>query len=262
MKVKSGSIVFDVEDRLCDLHAHTFFCDGKDSPRDMVLAGVSKGLKTIGLVCHTLLPGQEDWCIKNEDYGSFVREVNKLKAEFAGRINVLCGVEYDIFSKNVPVSQFDYIIGAAHMVDVDGSLFSVDWKPEATNELCEKSFGGDWMALCRRYYEILSDVVSVTDCDIIAHFDLISKFNERHSFFDEDDPQYASAWKSCADNLLKTGRLFEINSGAVYRKCRTQQYPSNVIMQYLKDNGAKFVYSSDAHETGAVGYLYSDLNLL
>ncbi len=258
MKSRNGRIDLNAEDRLCDLHAHTFFCDGKDSPRDMIMAGISKGLKAIGLVCHTLLPGQEDWCIKNEDYDSFVNEVNRLKVEFAGRISVLCGVEYDIFSKNVPVSKFDYVIGAAHMIDAGDSLVSVDWKPEVTKGLCEKSFGGDWMALCRRYYEILSDVVSVADCDIIAHFDLVSKFNEKHSFFDEDDPQYAVAWRHCADKLLGTGRLFEINTGAMYRKCRTQRYPSAAIMRYLKENGAQFVYSSDAHETDAVGYGFSD----
>ena len=33
-----------------DLHMHTNFCDGADTPEQMVLSGIEKGLKTIGIV--------------------------------------------------------------------------------------------------------------------------------------------------------------------------------------------------------------------
>ena len=36
-----------------DLHAHTNFCDGKNSPEEMVKSAIEKGLKKIGLVVHS-----------------------------------------------------------------------------------------------------------------------------------------------------------------------------------------------------------------
>ena len=37
---------------LKDLHVHTNYCDGKDSPRDIVLAAVGMGMKTLGFSGH------------------------------------------------------------------------------------------------------------------------------------------------------------------------------------------------------------------
>ncbi len=245
-----------------DFHVHTHYCDGKDSPRDMVLSGISKGLDTIGIVCHSYLPGEEDWCIRNHGYDAFISEISALKSEFSNRINILCGVEHDMFSKDVPSSSFDYVIGAVHMIETQAGLVSIDWKPEITSELCMRHFSGDWMALCGRYYETLSRVVEATDCDIIAHFDLISKFNQACGFFDESRAEYETAWKRCADALLGSGRRFEINTGAISRGCRTEQYPSNGMIGYLKRGGAGFVFSSDAHEVDAVAFGFDALPTL
>ena len=32
-----------------DLHMHTAFCDGKNTPEEMIISGINKGLTTIGL---------------------------------------------------------------------------------------------------------------------------------------------------------------------------------------------------------------------
>ena len=50
-----------------------------------------------------------------------------------------------------------------------------------------------------------------------------------------------------ADALLTTGKPFEINTGAISRGYRTDAYPSREIRTYLKERGARFILSSDAH---------------
>ena len=36
-----------------DLHMHTVYCDGHDTPEDMVLSAIDKGLDTVGISAHS-----------------------------------------------------------------------------------------------------------------------------------------------------------------------------------------------------------------
>ena len=51
---------------LVDLHVHTNYCDGKDSPEEVVLSAIEKGLSTIGLLAHSYTPFDEPACIALE----------------------------------------------------------------------------------------------------------------------------------------------------------------------------------------------------
>ena len=95
----------------------------------------------------------------------------------------------------------------------------------------------------------LEDFDRVLKCgaDIIGHFDLISKFNEAGALFDEADPRYIAASRAAADALLKTGKPFEINTGAISRGYRTAPYPSKALRDYIRQKGGSFLLSSDSH---------------
>ena len=93
-----------------------------------------------------------------------------------------------------------------------------------------------------------------TRCQLIGHFDLIAKLNEREHLFDEEDPRYVAAWRKAADVLLRTGLPFEINTGAISRGYRTEAYPALPIRRYLRDHGARFVLSSDSHQKETLRY--------
>ena len=49
-------------------------------------------------------------------------------------------------------------------------------------------------------------------------------------------------------SLISTGRVFEINTGAISRGWRTDAYPATEIRQYIRDHGGKMILSSDAHQ--------------
>ena len=38
---------------LTDLHVHTNYCDGKNTPEEMVLAAIEKGMECIGFSVHS-----------------------------------------------------------------------------------------------------------------------------------------------------------------------------------------------------------------
>lgn len=236
-----------------DLHTHTNYCDGKNSPEEMVLSAIEKGLDRIGICTHGYTDFDESYCIPHERYGEFQAEIAALKEKYKDRIEVLCGVEQDVLS-NTETDGFDYVIGSAHYVTAGDELVIVDGLSEILQYICEEFYGGDYYAVAENYYENVAQIAERTDCDLIGHFDLITKFNEGGVLFDEDNPRYIAAWKAAADKLLKSGKPFEINTGAISRGYRTAPYPSDAIKKYIIENGGRFILSSDAHSTDTIAY--------
>ena len=101
-------------------------------------------------------------------------------------------------------------------------------------------------------------MVEVTQCDIIGHFDLITKFIEQEPAFDVNHPRYVKAWQKAADILLNSGKPFEINTGAISRGYRTEPYPSREIREYIRQHGGKMILSSDSHQKDTIAYRFDE----
>jgi histidinol-phosphatase (PHP family) len=234
-----------------DYHVHTTYCDGKAKPEAMVRAALKAGLPAIGFTGHSHTAFDESWCMSPAGTAAYRAEIARLKAKFGGRIAVWCGVEQDLLS-DASTDGYDYVIGSVHYLAVDGAYIPVDESAADLRAAAARHFGGDLYALAACYYEHVSRVWAVTGCGVIGHFDLITKFNEGGALFDESDPRYVAAWQSAADALLPTGALFEINTGAIARGCRTAPYPAAPILDYLASKGARFLLSGDAHSPGGL----------
>lgn len=231
---------------LRDLHVHTVFSDGKNTPEEMVREAIARGMETIGFSDHAYTAFDESWCMKKGDIPLYRACIGALKAQYAGRINILCGIEQEYYSEE-PTEGYDYVIGSVHYLRAGEAYIPVDESPEILLAAAEKHFGGDIYALIEEYYRTVSRVVQKTGADIIGHFDLISKFNEAGALFDEADPRYIAASRAAADALLKTGKPFEINTGAISRGYRTAPYPSKALRDYIRQKGGSFLLSSDSH---------------
>lgn len=240
-----------------DLHMHTAYCDGKDTPEDMVLSAVDKGLDTVGISGHSYTFFDESYCMQKEDIPRYIAELRYLRAKYFDRIHVLCGVEQDYYS-DYPTDEFDYIIGSVHYIKVGDEYIPVDESVEILRAAVQKHFGGDVYALCELYFDTVADVVEKTRCDIIGHFDLISKFIEREPLFDTEHPRYVKAWKAAVDRLVTYDVPFEINTGAISRGYRTQPYPDEEMIAYIKAKGGRLILSSDAHSKENVAYKFEE----
>ena len=102
------------------------------------------------------------------------------------------------------------------------------------------------------YFETMATVLDVTACDIIGHFDLITKFNEGGRMFDETDPRYRNPALEVLEHLCRRGGVFEINTGAMSRGYRTRPYPAAPLLRAIREFGGAVVLSSDAHSADAV----------
>ena len=180
-----------------DLHAHSVYCDGANTPEEMVLAAIERGLTTFGVSAHSYTSFDTSYCIRMEDIPRYIAEMRYLRAKYFDKIHVLCGVEQDYYSE-YPTDGFDYAIGSVHYLKLGEDHVPVDETPEILRDAAERYFGGDMYALCGEYFRTVADVVNKTGCDIIGHFDLIAKFNEKERLFDEYDPRYIAAWRAAA----------------------------------------------------------------
>lgn len=240
---------------ISDLHVHTNFCDGNNSPEEMVKSAIEKGLDRLGLVCHAHLPFDTDWCIKKENVKAFQQEIKRLKEKYQGKIEVLCGTELDFFS-DIDVSGFDFTIGSVHFFHKDGVFCSVDESEEVFLQSVKTLFDGDIYSACENYYEILSGYATKFSPTFIGHFDLIRKFNKDVKHFDENHPRYVNAVKKALDKLLPLGIPFEINTGAISRGYHDYPYPSKQVIELIKKRGGKFILNSDSHSVDTIAYQF------
>ena len=235
-----------------DLHMHTVYSDGKNTPEDMIREAIRRGLDCVGISDHSHTVGDE--CgMTPEGTLAYRKEMERLKEKYAGKIRVLCGLERDYYSDDD--LDYDYVIGSVHWLKMpDGHRLSVDWTAEKQAEGVQKYFGGDWYAFAEAYYALAGDVMDGTGCEIVGHFDLLTKFNEQNAFFDVHHPRYMAAWQAAADRLLAKGGIFEVNTGAISRGYRTEPYPSREIQEYIARNEGKLIPASDAHRMEDIAF--------
>ena len=230
-----------------NLHAHSTLDDGRSPPEEMLRASLSAGMCSCGLSLHSPLPFQNDWAPGMETVEVFLREMRRLAAAFAPRMTVYVGIEWDVLSENVDLAPFDYVIGSVHHLPVDGANPSVDESPEATADLLARYFGGDADAAAALYFSELQKVAAQPRAQIVGHFDLLTKFNERGAFFDEESPVYRRAATRAMEALVEADKIFEVNTGAISRGYRTSPYPSRALLEQLRRMDGRVTLGSDAH---------------
>lgn len=234
-----------------DYHLHTLWCDGKAAPAEMAEAALAMGLEKLGFSGHSYTFFDESWCMSPEGTAACRQEVSALREQYAGKLDILCGVEQDYYSLE-PTAPYDYVIGSVHYLLAGGAFLPVDESPEQLRAGAEKAFGGDIYAFAEAYFETVGRVAEIPGCSVIGHFDLIAKFNEQTPLFDENHPRYVKAWQAAAEKLLRSGLPFELNTGAISRGYRSVPYPAPDILRWLASRGARFLLSSDSHAPGTL----------
>ena len=232
-------------------HTHTTHCDGKNSVREMAQAAVNAGMQALGFSGHGTFLHDLRYCIQPDGVSAYVADVKACKEQFAGLLEVYLGVEDDFYGVR-PDFQRDYTLGATHYMQKDGIYYYVDYSEEVLRKAIREGFGGDPYAMTGYYYGILAQFPEKMDLDIVAHFDLVTKFNEGGKLFDEEDPRYRKPALEAMEYLCSKGLMFEINTGAMSRGYRTAPYPSRQLLCDLHDFGGSIVLNCDSHSVDTV----------
>ena len=96
-------------------HTHTTYCDGADTPEELVLEAIRLGCPEIGFSGHSHLTEHEG-SMTVQGTLDYCAEIRRLQKQYADRITVRLGIEQDIYSV-IDRSLYDYVIGAVHWIE-------------------------------------------------------------------------------------------------------------------------------------------------
>ena len=127
-----------------DFHVHSTFSDGKDSLDGIAAVAYDSGMAALGFSDHGYAPYDTACCVPRERIAEYRQACRRLRREYAGRMDIFCGIEQDLFSEE-PTDGYDYVIGSVHYLYLNGEYLSVDWKREPLDRAAEL-LGGDMLA--------------------------------------------------------------------------------------------------------------------
>lgn len=242
-----------------NFHTHSSFCDGKHTPEEIVQSAIECGMETLGFSGHAHAAFDPILC--KVDASAYRSEILRLKEAYAEKLTILLGEEEDVYEQSER-DKYDYIIGSLHYLKVGDKHHSLDWDYAKLLD-CAAEFASDPLKLAQAYFETFCDYIETRRPDIIGHFDLITKFDEKHPPLFLGNPDYETMAEHYIARAAKSECLFEVNTGAISRGYRTSPYPSIPLLKTLKRLGARVVLSSDSHSKDTLLYQFDlALNIL
>ena len=231
-----------------NLHVHSNYADGKNSLEELVVDAIDKGFDSIGFSEHSYMPFSSYPYQMNEDgVKKYKREIAQLKSKYKGKIDIFCGMEFEFYSDD-DTSEFDYLIGSVHYLDFGGKLLGFDRGFDETINYVNDNFNGDGLSFSKKYFETIARLPEKRKFDIIGHFDLLTKNNERGKFIDTSSKKYLNLGFEAISALKGKIPIFEVNTGAISRGYRTQPYPQLEFMKEFNRQGFGVVITSDCHD--------------
>lgn len=243
----------------CDTHTHTARCGHAGGADEAyVEAAISAGCAAIAVTDHLpfyWLPRDEHdptLAMPPEELPRYVDAVLALRARYAGRIEVLLGIEADFVAgcedalvRTLEPYPFDVVLGSVHWLD--------GWWVDAPSSAARYRSGQDEVdRIWARYVELVMGAAASGLFDVLAHLDLAKKFGfrSRQPFGGRQaDLVAAVARAGCAVELSSAGR----------RKPAGEDYPAPGLLAELVAAGVPLVLSSDAHAPAEVGFAFADL---
>ena len=239
-------------------HTHTSYCDGKNTPEEVVLAAIEKGFSAIGFSGHGYTPFDLRYCMK--DTQGYIKEISELKRKYSDKIEIYCGIEEDAFSY-VPRENFDYIIGSSHYFNIDGKYYPIDSNYDCFKK-CLEAFGNDELKLADVYYSTFVSYIAERKPDIVGHFDLITKFDEIDTTRFLNNPEYLKIAKKYLEQAAENDVIFEVNTGAISRGIRKTPYLGEELLYILRKKGSKVILSSDSHSVDTLDFYFEEIEKL
>ncbi len=246
---------------LTNYHMHCHYCDGKGSPKDMLVSAKKLGFKSVGFSSHAPLPFDNDYCMLQENLDSYLQEISAAKCD--ADIEVYLGLEIDYIPKYMKpsdekwqIDSLDYCIGSVHILmppNEERPMLSVDGSLDDLLILLNDVYGGNAEIMIRAYYQRVAKLCESGGFDILGHYDLVKKHNKALAFFDEQASWYQDIAISTLDAVAKAGVILEVNYGGLLRGATDEVYPSPWLLRAANERNIPVQINADAHAPSHLG---------
>lgn len=238
---------------LTNYHSHSLYCDGRANMEDFIRFALSEGFTSYGFSSHAPLPFSTAWTMEWDAMDDYLAEFHRLKAKYAGQIELYIGLEIDYLNEesNPSVVRFrelplDYRIGSVHLLyDDKGEIVDVDVTADKFRRLVDNHFNGDLVRVVHLYYDRLMRMVELGGFDIVGHAD---KMHYNASAYHPgllDESWYDALIQEYFDAIARKGYIVEINTKS-YLELGTF-YPNERYFPVLLEKGIRVQVNSDSH---------------
>lgn len=245
---------------LSNLHTHSTFSDGASTPEEIVLEAISKEFISLGFSDHSYTDNWASYCMQRDTAKDYVDSILRLKEKYSKSIEIYCGIEWDhfTFAPEYEGINFDYTIGGVHYLKTsNGDLYDVDYSLDLLKDAMSKNRMST-RDIIELYYNLVGEMVASLKPDIVAHIDLITKFNEDMRMFDENQGWYMDIVRDVLNNIKNTKCIIEMNTGAISRGYRSDPYPSKYILDEAYKRNIPITISSDSHHKNTLDFHFDN----
>jgi len=205
---------------LTNYHSHSLYCDGRANMEDFIRFALSEGFTSYGFSSHAPLPFPTAWTMEWDCMDDYLAEFRRLKAKYAGQIELYIGLEIDYLNEesNPSVARFrelplDYRIGSVHLLYNDkGEVVDVDVTADKFRKLVDEEFGGDLVRVVHLYYERLMRMVELGGFDVVGHADKMHYNAAAYRPGLLDEPWYDDLIQEYLDAIARRGYIVEVNT--------------------------------------------------
>ncbi len=250
-----------------NLHQHTIFSDGKETPQKFVERAIELGFSQIGFSEHTPLPFPNPFSLKEENVEAYILAIEQLKEKFTGQIEIYRALEMDFIpgiSENFDYwrdrCRADYLIGSVHLVKPDGTneLWFTDGPDHKIyDEGLQQFFGGDIRKAVKAFYDQTNRMIESQRFEIVGHVDKI-KMHNRGRFFSEDEKWYRDLVEETLELIKQKNLIVEVNTRGMYKKTSDSFFPDHQTLKRVKEFNIPVIISSDAHHPDEINNLFND----
>lgn len=233
-----------------DYHLHTKMCGHATGEIEEYLAAAQRqGLAEVGFSDHLplyFLPSKKaipGYAMLLDDIPTYIRAVRRLQEE-SWPVRIKLGVEADYvpgheskLEELLNSQPFDYVIGSVHFID--------GWSFDNQEEVDKYSEWDIW-ELYEKYFSLVQQAALSGFFDIMAHPDLIKKFNYSPS------KSLTPLYEDTALVFKKAGICVEVNTAGLRYPVR-EIYPSRDFLKIAFRHGLPVTLGSDAHHPEQVG---------
>lgn len=236
-----------------NFHAHTQFCDGRNTVAEMAESAVSAGFVHFGFSPHSPVAIESPCNMAASDIDAYRAEVEKTNNLYGDRCRFYTGMEIDYLgSLGGPASPeyrdygLDYAIGSVHFIRCqDGRYVDIDGHFDSFNRKMSAYFRSDIRYVVEEFYNASAEMLAAGGFDILGHFDKIGLNASCYCPGIEDQGWYTDLVDSYIDEIISSGKIVEINTKA--RKEHGRFFPGERYWKRLVDAGVPLAVNSDAH---------------
>ncbi len=234
---------------LIDFHNHsTISPDGHNTPEEMAARAFELGIQHFTLTDHIECERNDNWGYCESADRAF-EAYKKLKAEYAGRMNIYYGVELGQPAFDLPQAErvlaehdFDFILGSTHRTR---SYDRIDKLPD--NAEVRKH-------CLTEYFEEELAVAEWGKISSLSHLTFILRYVSKGTVGAITDiSEYYPIIEKIMETIISKDIALEVNSSGIRKGLHVSMPSAEYIERYRRLGGKLITVGSDAHRVEDVG---------